>query len=153
MALMLKFALPHAPYVSRYHTYVPMQVLACNAATGNATIPTNAASGNATIPTNASSGNATGCAYAAFVTEYFLDQQGEQLGTTTALRGQYPWLMFDLSVCYITCAAVVVTVYWPSNPRHEIIYTTGRHRVSYASNVAPITTFPFVMRWFLIQIA
>ena len=29
--------------------------------------------------------------------------------------------MLDLSFCYITCAAVVVTVYWPSNPRHEII--------------------------------
>ena len=38
-------------------------------------------------------------------------------------HGQYPWLMLDLSFCYITCAAVVVTVYWPSDPRHEIIYT------------------------------
>ena len=26
--------------------------------------------------------------------------------------------MLDLSFCYITCAAVVVIVYWPSNPRH-----------------------------------
>ena len=25
--------------------------------------------------------------------------------------------MLDLSFCYITCAAGVVTVYWPSNPR------------------------------------
>ena len=31
--------------------------------------------------------------------------------------------MLDLSFCYITCAAVVVIVYWPSNPRHEITYT------------------------------
>ena len=34
--------------------------------------------------------------------------------------------MRDLSFCYITCEAVVITVYWPSNPRHEIIYTTGQ---------------------------
>ena len=33
--------------------------------------------------------------------------------------------MRDLSFCYITRAAVVGIVYWPSNPRHEMIYTTG----------------------------
>ena len=37
--------------------------------------------------------------------------------------------MRDLSISYITCAAVVVIVYWPSNPRHGIIYTTGRQLV------------------------
>ena len=30
--------------------------------------------------------------------------------------------MRDLSFSYITCAAVAVIVYWPSNPRHGIIY-------------------------------
>ena len=43
--------------------------------------------------------------------------------------------MLDLSFCYITCAAVVVTVYWPSNPRHEIIYTTGPPAVA-VSNIS-----------------
>ena len=38
-----------------------------------------------------------------------------------SVPGQYPWLMLDLRFSYITCAAVVVTVYGPSNPRHEII--------------------------------
>ena len=38
--------------------------------------------------------------------------------------------MFDLSFCYITCAAVVGIVYWPSNPRRYIPYTTGRNIVS-----------------------
>ena len=36
---------------------------------------------------------------------------------------RYLRYMLDLRFCYITCAAVVVIVYWPSNPRHEIIYT------------------------------
>ena len=31
--------------------------------------------------------------------------------------------MRDLRFCYITCVAVDGIVYWPSNPRHEIIYT------------------------------
>ena len=49
--------------------------------------------------------------------------------------GQYPWLMLDLRFCYITCAAVVVTVYWPSNPRHEIIYTTGHAELGFNREV------------------
>ena len=50
----------------------------------------------------------------------------ELLGGGGGGGGQYPWLMLDLRFCYITCAAVVVTVYWPSNPCHEMIYTTGQ---------------------------
>ena len=48
---------------------------------------------------------------------------------TVACKASILGYMRDLSFRYITCAAVVVIVYWPSNPRHEmiymLIYTTG----------------------------
>ena len=43
----------------------------------------------------------------------------EVVKTTASTLGCMP----DLSFCYITCAAVVVIVYWPSNPRDSVIYT------------------------------
>ena len=49
----------------------------------------------------------------------------------------------DLSFCYITCAAVVGIVYWPSNPRHEIIYTYIYYR-QLASNMRRRTKSPKV---------
>ena len=64
--------------------------------------------------------------------------------------------MRDFSFSYITCAAVVVTVYWPSNPRHEIIYTTGQPQRTGALAAVPDAnlwrTVPEELDWFSVDV-
>ena len=55
--------------------------------------------------------------------------------------------MLDLSFCYITCAAVVVIVHWPSDPRHEIHAhvmqaSASIHRERHAARVAARARLP-----------
>ena len=51
----------------------------------------------------------------------------------------------DLSFCYVTCAAVVVIVYWPGNPRHELIYTTGHDAARVLSDAYLAASSPFIV--------